>query len=60
MKRFLLIILVLVSLVLLAGCQSKFEKQAKEVQNIKITVDQQAVDEMQKKIQEVQNQLNGK
>ena len=59
MKRFLLIIMVLVSVVLLAGCQSKFEKQAKEIQNIKITVDQQALKETQEKIKEVQNQLNG-
>ena len=60
MKRFLLITMILVSLVLLAGCQSKFEKLAKEAQDIKITVDQQTLKETQKKIQEVQDQLNGK
>ena len=56
MKRFLLIIMVLVSLVLLAGCQSKFEKQAKQIQDIKISVDQNLLDEMEAAKQKV----NGK
>lgn len=51
MKRFLLIMIVLVSLVLLSGCQSDFEKSAKDIQNIKITVDQQTMNEVNQGIQ---------
>lgn len=51
MKRFLLIMMVLVSLVLLSGCQSNFEKSAKDIQNIKITVDQQTMNEVNQGIQ---------
>lgn len=53
MKRFLLIIVVLISLVLLTGCQSK--NPAKDIQNIKITVDQQTLNEVNQGIQNFKN-----
>ena len=51
MKRFLLIIVVLLALVLVSGCQSNFEKSAKDIQNIKISVDQQTVNQVNQGIQ---------
>ena len=51
MKRFLLIIVVLLALVLVSGCQSSFEKSAKDIQNIKISVDQQTVNQVNQGIQ---------
>ena len=47
MKKMMLVLLVLVSLFLLSGCKSKFEQQAEKIKNIKITVDQDAMEEME-------------
>lgn len=59
MKKFLLISLVLVLLVLLSGCgKSKFEQLAEEARNIKITVDKDVYEQTKKKIQETYDDLN--
>ena len=58
MKRFFLLLIVLLALVLLSGCaKSKFEQTVENVKNIKITVDQDVIKQTQQKIQEVQEEL---
>jgi len=48
MKKLISVLLVLLSLFLLAGCgKSKFEQQAEEIKNIKITVDQKTLNEVE-------------
>ena len=56
MKKLISILLILVSLFLLTGCgKSKFEQQAEEIKNIKITVDQNVVNQVSQGIQNYQN-----
>ena len=61
MKKLISILLVLISLVLLSGCgKSKFEQQAEEIKNIKITVDEDVYEQTKKKIQETYDDLTHK
>lgn len=61
MKKVISILLVLLSLFLLAGCRkSKFEQQAEEIKNIKITVDKDVYEQTKEKIQETYDDLTHK
>ena len=55
MKKVISILLVLCSLVLLSGCQSKVSQELEKVKNIKITVDQNTVNQTNQGIQNYQN-----
>ena len=56
MKRFLLIMMILISVILLSACgKSDFEKSAEKIRNTKITVDQKTMNEINQGIQNFKN-----
>lgn len=59
MKKLVSVALILISLTLLSGCQSKTDKILKDAANIKINVDQQTLNEANQAIKETQKKLNG-
>lgn len=61
MKRFLLIMMILISVVLLSACgKSDFEKSAEKIRNTKVTVDKDVYEQTKKKIQETYDDLTHK